>query len=112
MYGAVRSPRELFSAEHFLQQRRRLGGRVFPDLRFFLAKHVEQAVQSLAHNVLIEIELPSERAATRSAFENLVVLLHDADLEHGAMDDRREGGRQIAGAGPLEVVSRRRVATG
>jgi len=59
------SSEELFPAEDFLQQVRRLRRGVFANLLFFLSKHVEKAVERFANDVFVEIEFVGEEAGSR-----------------------------------------------
>src|ERR1700728_2331655 len=93
----------LFSAEDFFQEWCRLGGGRCPNLYFFLSQQVEQAIQSFAHDVLVQIELVSDGVATGGGFDDLIILLDNAGALQGAVDDRRKGCGEIGRAGLLEI---------
>ena len=80
-----------------------MGGGIDTDFYFFLSEHVEDAIDGLADDVLVEIELVRDRTAARGSFDDMVILLDYADALHGAVDDRRESGGEIGGASLLEV---------
>ena len=94
----------LSPTEDFLQQRRRLCSRVPANLLLFLAERQEKAVERLAHNILIEIELPGKQRSAGRTADDLVVLLNDADAHHGAVNDRRKSGGQVSRTRALEVL--------
>src|SRR5258708_26208503 len=101
-----------FPAEHFLQQRGRLGGRVLANLLFLFSEHVEQAIEGFANNVFVDVELPRDRAAAGSALHHPIVLLYHANVLHGSFYDGRERCGEIGGTGPLEIFGGGGVAAG
>src|ERR1700676_705893 len=106
------SRQQLFSGENFFQEGGGAGGRVGTDLYFFLFDLIEEAVESLANDILVEIELVGNGVPAGGGLDDVIVLLNDADALQGTVDDRSESSREIGGAGLLEVFGSRGIPAG
>jgi hypothetical protein len=102
--GALSRRCLLLAAEDFSQQGGSLRGGVLANLLFFLAQHVEQAVEGFPDHVLVEVELAGKEAAPGRARKHAVVLLDHSDVLHRAVHDGGESGGEIGGALPFEIV--------
>lgn len=94
---------KLFLAEDFLEQWGGLGGGSGPDLYFFLTDHIEDAVQSFAGDVLVEIEFIRDGVAAGCGFDYVVILFAYAHALQDGVNDGSEVSGEIRGAGLLEV---------
>jgi hypothetical protein len=100
--GGISRPR-LSSSENIFQQRGGLGRWVGANSDLFLPDFVEEAIESFADDVLVEVEFVGDGVSAGSTLDDAVIPLEDADALQGTVDDGSERGRQIGGAGFLEV---------
>src|SRR5690606_17138989 len=100
-------------AEHLLGHAGCRLCRVLTDACFLLGDYCEQAVQRLLGDVAFDgAVFRIDRAEPRSLGRDGVVLLGDADLIGGLLDDRHKALADLITAGLIQVLGCRIIATG